>query len=143
MILQLSSDHRNGCLDDDDEKKFWVNAIETVLKPTSDELTRTNELRGELNNLRNYTLVAMLLINLIWMILLAVFTFNELEAYGLSKQLLGLLFLAVYGILLSVQFVGMLLHRLVTLAHYIARLNQALPVEETLTQTMRVADDPV
>ena len=85
----------------------------------------------------------MLLINLIWMILLAVFTFNELQAYGLSKQLLGLLFLAVYGILLSVQFVGMLLHRLVTLAHYIARLNQALLIEQTLTLTVRVADDPV
>ena len=140
MILQLSSDHPNGCLDDD-EMTFWLHTIENVLKPTSDELTRTNELRDELNNLRNYTLVAMLLINLIWLILLAVFTFNELEAFGLSKQLLGLLFLAVYGILLSVQFAGMLLHRLVTLAHYIARLNQALPVEQTLTQTMRIADD--
>ena len=137
-MLQLSSDHPNACLDDD-EMKFWVDTIENTLKPTPDELTRTNELRDELNNLRNYTLVAMLLINLIWMILLAVFTFNELEAYGLSKQLLGLLFLAVYGILLSVQFVGMLLHRLVTLAHYIARLNQALPIEHKRARTMTSA----
>ena len=85
----------------------------------------------------------MLLINLIWLILLAVFTFNELETYGLNKQLLGLLFLAVYAILLSVQFVGMLLHRLVTLTHYIARLNQALPIEHSLALTMTVADNPV
>ena len=135
MILQQSSDHPNGCLDDD-EMKFWEDTIETVLKPTPDELARTTELRDNLNNLRKYTLVAMLLINLIWLILLAVFTFNELETYGLSKQLLGLLFLAVYGILLSVQFLGMLLHRLVTLAHYIARLNQALPIEHKRARTM-------
>ena len=143
MILQVSSDHPNGHCLDDDEIAFWQYTIENVLKPTPDELTHTNELRDNLNNLRNYTLIAMLLVNLIWLILLAVFTFNELEEYGLSNQLLGLLFLAVYAILLSVQFVGMLLHRLVTLAHYIARLNQALPIENTLTLTMRVADDPV
>ena len=71
------------------------------------------------------------------------FTFNKLETYGLSTQLFGMLFSAVYVILLSVQFVGMLLHRLVTLAHYIACLNQALPIENTLILTMRVADDPV
>ena len=131
-ILQPSSDHPNVDHLDDDERKFWVDTIEDSLKPIPDELTRVNELRDDLNNLRNYTLIAMLLINLIWLILLAVFTFNELESYGLSKQILGLLFLAVYGIILSVQFVGMILHRLVTLAHYIARLNQDLPIEQTL-----------
>ena len=120
---------------------FWVEAIEDVLKPSPDELTRTNELCDELNNLRNHILIAMLLINLIWLILLGVLTFNELEAYGLSKQILGLLFLSVYGIILSVQFVGMLLHRLVTLAHYIARLNQALHTEQQQTQPLTPRED--
>ena len=142
MILQQSCDHPNGHIEDD-EMTFWSNMIETVLRPTPDGLSHVNELRDDLNNLRNYTLIAMLLINLIWLILLTIFTFKDLETLGLSSQLLGLLFLAVYGILLSVQFVGMLLHRLVTLAHYIACLNQALPIENTLILTMRVADDPV
>lgn len=79
----------------------------------------------------------MLLINLIWLILLSVFTFSELKAFGLSASFLGLLFLAVYGILISVQFVGMLIHRVVTLSHYIARLNQDLPIENSIIVTVR------
>ena len=142
MKLQLNCDHPNGHLEDD-EMTFWLNMIETVLRPTPDGLSHVNELRDDLNNLRNYTLIAMLLINLIWLILLTIFTFEDLGTFGLSTQLLGLLFLAVYGILLSVQFVGMLLHRLVTLAHYIARLNQALPVEHTVTLTMTIANSSV
>ena len=70
----------------------------------------------------------MLLINMMWLILLSVFTFDELMTIGFGTSFLGLLFLAVYAILLSVQFLGMLLHRIVTLSHYIARLDQALPM---------------
>ena len=128
----LTNDNPNGQLDEN-EAGFWLHTIETVLKPTPDSFTRANELRDDLNNLRNHAVLAMLLINLIWLVLISVFTFDDLGRLGLSTQILGLLFLIVYGILLSVQFLGMLLHRLVTLAHYIARLNQALPIEMALT----------
>ena len=128
----LTNDNPNGQLEEN-EAAFWLHTIETILKPTPDSFTRANELRDDLNNLRNHAVIAMLLINLVWLILIAVFTFDDLGRIGLSTQILGLLFLIVYGMLLSVQFLGMLLHRLVTLAHYIARLNQALPIEIALT----------
>ena len=133
--MALNTDQVNNCLEDD-EKEFWLHTIENVLKPTPDSLTRVNELRDDLNNLRNHALIAMFLINLIWLIVFSLFTFDELNSFGFGNQALGLLFLAVFGILLLVQFIGMLLHRLVTLAHYIARLSQALPTERTRTQTM-------
>ena len=71
----------------------------------------------------------MFLINLIWIVLLYSLTFSELEGFNISPQVLSILFLAVYGLIILVQFVVMLIHRLTTLAHYIARLNQKLPVE--------------
>ena len=133
--MALTNDQVDSCLDDDEEA-FWLHTIETVLKPTPDSLTRVNELRHDLNSLRNHALIAMLLINLIWLIVFSLFTFNQLKGFGFGNQGLGLLFLVVYGVLLLVQLIGMLLHRLVTLAHYIARLSQALPTERTRTQTM-------
>ena len=133
--MALNTDPVNSCLEDDEEE-FWLHTIESVLKPTPDSLTRVNELRDDLNNLRNHALIAMLLINLIWLIVFSLFRFDDLKAVSLNEKALGLLFLAVYGMLLLVQFIGMLFHRLVTLAHYIARLSQALPTERTRTQTM-------
>ena len=135
--MALTNDQVDGCLDDDEEQ-FWLHTIETVLKPTPDSLTRVDELRDDLNSLRNHALIAMLLINLIWLIVFTLFTFDQLKGFNfaLGNEALGLLFLVVYGVLLLIQLFGMLLHRLVTLAHYIARLSQALPTERTRTQTM-------
>uniref|UniRef100_A0A1X7T8Q8 Uncharacterized protein n=1 Tax=Amphimedon queenslandica TaxID=400682 RepID=A0A1X7T8Q8_AMPQE len=64
-----------------------------------------------------------------WLILLSIFTFNELKEVGLTASILSLLFLVLYGILIMVQFFAMIFHRVVTLSHYIARLNQDMPVE--------------
>ena len=140
--LVLTNENPNSQLEEN-ETAFWLHTIECVLKPTPDSFTRANELRDDLNHLRNHAIIAMLLINLVWLILIAVFTFDDLGRVGLSTRLLGLLFLVVYGILLSVQFLGMLLHRLVTLAHYIARLNQALPIEMALVDEIVIANDNV
>lgn len=132
MILELTNDHPNKPLDDE-EFEFWERMVNTVLKPIPENLTQANQLRSDLKFLRNYALIAMLLINMMWLILLSIFTFNELQDIGLSANILGLLFLAVYGILIMIQFLGMIVHRVVTLSHYIARLNQNLPIEHTET----------
>ena len=128
LILELTSNHPNKPLDRD-ELEFWNEMVTTTLKPIPDHLTQASQLRSDLKYLRNYTLIAMFLINLMWLILISIFTFSELTDLGLSANFLGLLFLAVYGILISIQFLGMIVHRVVTLSHYIARLNQALPVD--------------
>ena len=80
----------------------------------------------------------MFLVNLIWLVGLYLLKIAKLESFGLNSNLLGLLFIAVYGLLLVSQFLAMLLHRLVTLAHYIARLNRELPVESNQDMTTNV-----
>ena len=135
MILELTNDHPNKPLDDE-EFKFWERMVNTVLKPIPENLTQANQLRSDLKFLRNYALIAMLLINMMWLILLSIFTFSELQDIGLSANILGLLFLAVYGILIMIQFLGMIVHRVVTLSHYIARLNQNLPIEVEHTENV-------
>ena len=129
---------------DKDEVDFWTKKLKNTLRPIPEGLTQANELKGALRNLRNTTLIAMFLINLVWIILLYSLTFSELEGFNLTPQVLSIMFLAVYGLILLVQFAVMLVHRLITLAHYIARLNQKLPVEgnemeQSLALTMTVA----
>ena len=78
MILELTNDHPNKPLDDE-EFKFWERMVNTVLKPIPENLTQANQLRSDLKFLRNYALIAMLLINMMWLILLSIFTFRELQ----------------------------------------------------------------
>ena len=112
-----------------EEKDFWNNKLTTTLGPIPGEHTKANELKEALKNLRNIILIALFLINLIWIVLLYSLTFSKLEGFNINPQVLSILFLAVYGLIVLVQFAVMLIHRLITLAHYIARLNQKLPVE--------------
>ena len=132
-----------GSLDDENEKSFWKGLANGTLKPIPEHLTKASELRNDLKLLRNYTLIALLIVNIMWLILLSIFTFNELEQVGLTASILSLLFLVAYGIIITVQFFAMIFHRVVTLSHYIARLNQDMPVEDDdeITQDRPVEDD--
>lgn len=114
------------------EVAFWLELLETVLHPVPESLAQTSGLKDELRYLRNSALISFLLINLIWIILISLLTVDELNsALGLSNKFLSLVFLLVYGFIVVVQFFAMLFHRTVTLAHYISRVNQSLPVVQT------------
>ena len=114
---------------DRDEHIFWEEKVETTLRPIPEGLTRTNELKHSLNNLRYTVLIGIFLINLIWILLFHTFTFEELKVINVNPQVLIIVFLGIYGVILLIQFVTMIIHRFVTLAHYIARLNEKLPDE--------------
>ena len=79
--MVLTNDQVDSCLDDEEEE-FWLHTIETVLKPTPDSLTCVDELRDDLDSLHNHGLMAILLINLIWLIVFSLFTFDQLKSFG-------------------------------------------------------------
>ena len=62
------------------------------------------------------------LVNIMWIILLYTLEFPELEDYGLDSRGFQLLFLAVYGLIIIVQFITLICHRIVTLVHYLGRI---------------------
>ena len=47
------------------------------------------------------------------------FTFKELQSLNINPEVLIVVFLGVYGLILVIQFVTMIVHRFITLAHYI------------------------
>lgn len=124
----LKEDHQQEDLEDK-ELVFWTEKISETLTPVPEGLTEAAELKDSLDSLRNNTLIAMLLVNLIWIVLFLSFTIDELKIINIDTEVLVIVFLAVYGVILIIQFVTMLMHRLITISHYIARLNEELPVE--------------
>ena len=134
MAKDILKERRQVVPLEEKEHEFWTKKIETTLGPVPEGLTKAAELKDGLDNLRNVTLVAMLLVNLIWIVLFLTLTFKDLKIININPELMIIVFLAVYGVILLIQFVAMVIHRLITFSHYIARLNEELPVEQDFEQ---------
>ena len=115
---------------EDNERQFWEAKVKNTLRPIPEGLTRTDELKNSLKNLRNTALIRIFLINLIWIMLYLMLTFEELKLINVNPRVSIIVFLGIYGVLLMVQFVTMVIHRFTTLAHYIARLNHLTMVQQ-------------
>lgn len=105
----------------DEETNFWNSILSKELKPVAVRLQKTNEIGQKLKSLRNSTLAIIFLINITWLILLYTLTFPHLVSYHLPEQAFQLLFLGTYGIIIFVSFVAMILHRFVTLIHFLGK----------------------
>ena len=106
----------------ENEVIFWNNLIDKKLKPVSQKFLQNKDVHKSLESLRNSTLALLLLVNLMWILLLSSLTFWQLQLYNIDPRAFQLLFLAVYGIIIIIQFFTMLAHRAVTLIHYLGRV---------------------
>ena len=114
-----------------DEARFWEGLIEHTLKPVTIRFTQIGSIQQALRSLRNMVLILLLLVNCMWIILLFTLDFPQLTDYGLDPRGFQLLFLAVYGFIIIVQFITLLCHRAVTVVHYLGRIK---PSEVTLPE---------
>ena len=111
-------------IDDPDKKLeylFWERLAENTLKPESANLGKVEELKEKLKNLRNLALLVLLLSNIMWIVFLYTLVFPELTDYNLPDRAFSLLFLAIFSVIIFIQFVAMLFHRFITLVHLLAR----------------------
>eukprot|EP00731_Ephydatia_muelleri_P038335 Em0725g2a len=67
-----------------------------------------------------YLTEVLLLINIMWIVLLYTLQFPELYKFNLPTKAFELFYLAVYASIIFVQFCAMIVHRGVTLIHYLA-----------------------
>ena len=120
----------------DKEDDFWSNLIHRTLKPISVRFQgQIEDMKTSLRGLRNATLGVVFLINIMWIVLLYTLTFPELEDYGLDSRGFQLLFLLVYGFIIVVQFFTLICHRIVTLVHYLGRIQP--------DEVIRLQDDEI
>ena len=108
---------------DQEEADFWTNLIHRTLKPVSVQFQgQIQDMKDSLRSLRNTALGVILLVNIMWIVLLYTLDFPELQDYGLDSRGFQILFLAVYSVIIVVQFITLLCHRIVTLMHYLGRV---------------------
>lgn len=122
-VVETAATYQMG-RSDATQEKFWSRLAEGVLKPevvysSSD----TDELKLKLRALRNNTLIAMLIINVMWMALLLSFNLRYFESIGISQSALPVLFAVLYFGIILVQFICLVAHRIETFVHVIARTN--------------------
>ena len=102
------------------EDEFWTRLRELRLLPESKAFGQYSELADQLADLRNSALLCLMVANGVWIILIFSLTERtELNVIGTNP--IGLGFLVVFGVILAIQFLTMLWHRVSTLLHFLAR----------------------
>lgn len=123
--VKLSLDKNLSCTSalNKDETSFWESLANGVLRPAPNIIYQEVELRREFRLLKKNVLLALFLVNMVWMILLYSSSLPQLRQYNINTKLFATIFLSVYGGLLLVQFVNMICHRIITFCHYLSKLN--------------------
>ncbi|XP_056232747.1 chitin synthase 1 [Seriola aureovittata] len=121
---------------DEGEQDFWNKLLERYLKPIVDTKAHQEEVTRELKSLRNKAVFLYFIINVLWVV--ATFFLqaigNDVISIKIPKYFpngsesgevlkvepLSLMFLLSFAILLLVQFLAMLYHRIYTLIHVVS-----------------------
>lgn len=121
---------------DEDENDFWIKLLDRYLKPINDSKAHQEEVSKELKSLRNKAVFLYFMINVLWVVatffLQAIgndvisikipkyFPNGTLSDEPLLVEPLSLMFLLSFAVLLLVQFLAMLYHRVYTLIHIVS-----------------------
>ncbi|KAK2920302.1 chitin synthase 1 [Channa argus] len=121
---------------DENENDFWNKLIERYLRPIVDQKAHQEEVSRELKSLRNKAVFLYFIVNVLWVV--ATFFLqaigNDVISIKIPKyypngtesgdylkvEPLSLMFLLSFAILLIVQFLAMLYHRVYTLIHVVS-----------------------
>ncbi|XP_077569686.1 chitin synthase 1 [Stigmatopora nigra] len=121
---------------EEDEHDFWGKLIDRYLKPIVDTKAHLEEVTRELKSLRNKAVFLYFIINVLWVV--ATFFLQAIGTDVLSIKIpkyyingtlsedflevepLSLMFLLSFAVLLIVQFLAMLYHRVYTLIHVVS-----------------------
>ena len=104
-VLPMNMDQQS------EEHLFWQRMHDLVLGKDVNLGLNKDELAGGLRTLRNTCLLALLILNSLWLTLLSVLYFNA-DVNVVRLNVYGLIAGAVYGLVLFIQFVGMSIHRI-------------------------------
>ncbi|KAM3876977.1 chitin synthase 1 [Diretmus argenteus] len=121
---------------DEAENDFWVKLLERYLSPIVDVKAHQEEVTRELKSLRNKAVFLYFIVNVLWVV--ATFFLQAIGSDVLSIEIpkyfpngtesdeplkvepLSLMFLFSFAILLLIQFLAMLYHRIYTLIHVVS-----------------------
>ncbi|CAJ1048854.1 chitin synthase 1 [Xyrichtys novacula] len=137
---------------DEDENDFWEKLIDRYLTPINDSKEHKERVIKELKSLRNKAVFLYFIINVLWVV--ATFFLQAIGSDTLSIKIpkqyadgiqrneteylkvepLSLMFLLSFAVLLLVQFLAMLYHRVYTLIHVVSYRSTEKDYKQTEVQ---------
>ena len=133
-----------------EEEKFWIGLIDKYLKPLEENKEQKAKTEKELREMRNNISIGIILINIIWIAIIYVFqansealamvwplgaqgpniTFNtnipeesnvvHIEYKYLLLEPVGIVFIGMFLVIITIMMMGLLIHRVFTLGHIVA-----------------------
>ena len=101
---------------------FWKKLREVCLLPEQAAFSSSDELKSKLEELRNAALLMLGVSNIIWLTLMLSVMAQGKRLTILGTNFLGLSFLILFTLVLVVQFITLLVHRVGTWIHLISRI---------------------
>ena len=114
---------------DNEDATFFEGLIEKYLKPLDQDKDREKRVALELKELKNKTSFAFLLLNAIYIVVVFTLQIQRNESgltipwpcgRNLSLEPIGIIFLAIFAFVMTLQIAGMLIHRIGTFLHIMA-----------------------
>ncbi|KAF4523722.1 hypothetical protein B566_EDAN011586 [Ephemera danica] len=108
------------------EKVFWKALIRKYLKPIEKDVEKEKRIAEDLKSLRNKTILGFFLLNAMFVMTLILMQMNKeirITNEYLVLEPIGLLFLISFGIVIFIQFLAMLVHRMDTFLHILSSTN--------------------
>ncbi|KAH3782572.1 hypothetical protein DPMN_160489 [Dreissena polymorpha] len=103
------------------EKEFWEKLKKRCLFPEPIAIGEQEDLKGKLRVLRNKWLMIFTVSNTIWLVLIATLAKKGHLLSVFGSDPLGLAVLVLFSAVVIIQFLTMLVHRLITFTHFLAR----------------------
>ncbi|KAH3868292.1 hypothetical protein DPMN_031435 [Dreissena polymorpha] len=104
-----------------EEHDFWDKLLNLRLVPQSTAYGLEEDLKKDLAELRNKWIAIFAVCNAIWMVLIySLATKGKLLSVANSNPV-GLVVLVIFSFVLFIQFIAMIIHRLTTATHFLAR----------------------
>lgn len=104
------------------EEEFWIRLLQTYLRPLPKDAERDMKVADSLKDLRNKVVAGFFMINCLWLVIMMAMQqvqdsvniiFEGYDGNEVKLQPLGLAYLGIFGIILTLQFMAMIKHRYV------------------------------
>ncbi|GFO36896.1 chitin synthase [Plakobranchus ocellatus] len=106
---------------DQSEKEFWTFILRKYLHPLKEDKEAKEKITRDLKDSRNNVLFVYILLNFLWTVIALQLQSAEdrLKDFYIAQKYepMSVVFLAIFAIVIAVQFVGMLIHRWGTFLH--------------------------
>jgi len=103
------------------EHEFWAELRNICLLPEQAAFNSSGELQEELSELRDTSLLVLAVANVLWLTFMVTIMAQGTKLEWLGTSFASVAFMFIYTVVLVMQFVSMLIHRLSTLVHFLAR----------------------